>query len=169
MAKVTWKHPAPRANPFEALVGDHRKYAVHLCVVESFEGEEIEILMNVVLPALESAKQIFGNAARCILFDFDSVYSVLTIVATDRSRSHDQSEVYKLQLTDWDHPMQSKTMTDDEIESFCSRNCSTMHGLVERVLREAKCRNIISELSAQGFEFWWGEADSEKGWQHIPV
>ena len=65
--------------------------------------------------------------------------------------------------------MQSETITDDEIESFCSQNCSAMRGLIERVLRQAKCRNIVSKLSAQGFEFWWGEADSEKDWQRIVV
>src|SRR4051812_33353031 len=135
MSKVTWKHPDPAPNPFEAIVGELKQYAVHLCEARAHENDEEDILAGVLQPALEAAIQVKREDARCCLCDFDAVYSLLTVVVTDRHREKDEREVFKLIYHDWDEQIQKRNLSDTEYEEQCRMLERRMYALLMSVFR----------------------------------
>lgn len=168
MAEITWKHPKPAVNPFGAVVGDYTKYSVHVCAARAHKGEESTILQDVLIPALQAAQAVERAEARFILFDFDAVYSALTIVVTDRDRTRDEREVYKLIYHDW----------DDEVLAITSDSARTkrydefqrqMYSLLESALRSDVLAGSVQMLKSRGFTFWFSDGDSESEWKSLEV
>ena len=122
MAHLIWKHQEPSPSPFGAVVGDFTKYAVHFCDASDHKNQEAVILANIIEPALAAAKEVKRAEARVVLFDFDVVYSILTIVFTNKNRTQDEHEVFKLVFRDWDREMQEDNPSDSEFEKRCEKS-----------------------------------------------
>jgi hypothetical protein len=169
MANVTWTHPKPAPNPFEAVAGDFTKHAVHLCDAHAHKNEEVEILASVLEPALETAEEVKRPEARFVLFTFDAVYSMLTIVVTDAKRTRDEREVFKLIFREWDHDMQEGNVADSEVDKRCEELNRRMHSLLDSTLRQERFAARVAHLKTRGFEFWFSDGDPDGKWESVPA
>ena len=167
MATITWQHPPPTPDPFEALAGDRRKYSVHLCEAREHSGEELALVAGVVTPALDAALAVTRPEACCVLFDFDAVYSVLTVVTTDLEWNRDEHEVYKLCLHDWDDWLQSQDVSDSEFEKLYDEFEMRMRTLIDVCLSAPSASQKVEALLQKGFELYFSNSDSEAEWTKI--
>ena len=169
MATITWQHPAPAVNPFEAVAGDFTTYSVHLCEARDHAKEETVVLLGVFAPALETARSVLRVSARFFLCDFDPVYSTLTLVVTDGDRERDEHHVYKVIFHDWDSAMLGTSIPDSEYDSACKEAERRMYDLIDAVLRREELSALVEELKRRGFEFWFTNADPEGEREHLDV
>ena len=100
---LTWKKHEPQASPFAIVAGNPTEYVVYSLSVTSADDEEVRAAID------ESVAQMCRLAAanvtqrtEMVLFEWDSVYSTLTVVYTDRERSFDAGEVLKVFVEAWE-------------------------------------------------------------------
>jgi hypothetical protein len=171
MALLKWTHANPAPNPFEALAGDSTEYEVHLCEASASNDEDQTILSEFLRPALLAALSVTREDAKSILFIFDPVYSLLTVVATDTDRRQDERIVYKLSLSDWDEQTKREVIgeKDSDMDEYFLRTTNRMHALLETVLVSDAFVDLVGQLRSRSFEFWFTDTEEETPWENIDV
>lgn len=170
MAKLTWQHPRPAPNPFEAVADDLTEYEVHLCTAREHAGEDETVLAALLAPTLAAAEQVEREEARFVLFDFDPLYSLLTAVVTDGDRTRDERHVFKLSLGDWDDRIREleARLPETEFAAVTGESERSMYSLLDAALRRGELAAALAALKARGFEFWFTTPDREE-WEHLDV
>lgn len=178
MAKVTWKDAKPAPDPFAAVMGDLRQYAVHLCDVSDATEPEIgEIFVEFFRQVFDSALAVENPEARRIVIEVDTVYAMITVVVTDQVRSHDEREVFKLSMNDWDIGTDDDVNEDEEPDQEAERAAfqrvfDNFENATRQTLADARLTNVQSKLRAIGFELWimdHDEGDEAKPMKHLPL
>lgn len=160
MAKVTWKDAKPAPDPFAAVVGDLRQYAVHLCdVSDSTESEIGDIFVEFFRKVFDAALAVQNPKARRIVIEVDTVYAMITVVVTDEARSHDEREVFKLSMNDWDIGTDDDVNEDEEPDQEAERAAfqrvfDNFENATEQALADPRLTNLQSKLQSIGFQLW---------------
>ncbi len=88
---------------FAAAVGVASSYRVHSLPIPSSDDERVHAsFVDMFERVISHGLGQLGEGRNVILFIWDVVYSTLTVVATDRKRSSDGPDVFKLFCTGWD-------------------------------------------------------------------
>jgi hypothetical protein len=164
MAKVTWEVGKPQPNPFEAVAGDFREYVVHLCTASGAGETEIPgIFVEFFRQVFEAALEVENAEARKVLIEVDTVYAMITVVVTDDVRSHDEREVFKLTMDDWDARDAGDEEVDEEAEqaSF-QRVMENFEGAICGALGDSSLLSIQAELRARRYRLWIFDQDEEE-------
>jgi hypothetical protein len=100
---LDWRTSDPKANPFEATVGDLTTYRVHFAESNASQVSEIErAVADVVAKSLTFTQANSGGRAKRLLFLWDVVYATLTVVYTDDSMMYDAHHVTKCYFAEVD-------------------------------------------------------------------
>jgi hypothetical protein len=101
----TWKKHEPQASPMAIVAGNPTEYAVYSLSVKSVDEAEIRAAMSeAVAQMCRLADVNITQRTEIVLFEWDSVYSSLTVVYTDRERKFDAREVLKVFVEGWEDP-----------------------------------------------------------------
>ena len=129
---LTWKKHEPQASPFGIVAGNPAEYVVYSLSVPSADEEDVRAAID------ESVAQMCRLAdanvtprTEIVLFEWDPVYSTLTVVYTDRERSFDAGEVLKVFVEGWEADTDGLS-EDEQLETWEQRA-----GLVRTWLRRA--------------------------------
>lgn len=105
-------------NPFESAVGDNAQYIVHLAEFTESDNEgvfkAIECCIDKAVSMLDSN---IVEGSMYLLFEWDVVYSMLTIVVCDESKEMDSKHVVKCSFLGLDTEMNNDDLSEDEWEA----------------------------------------------------
>ncbi|MCK7597397.1 hypothetical protein M0G74_08970 [Microbulbifer sp. CAU 1566] len=109
-------------DPFAAAVGDHTQYTIHFSEFNGTSDNEVQQAINACVDrACELLEKNIRDDSRYLLFEWDVVYSMLTIVVTDDAKEKDSQYVVKCQLTAIDKKLTPEnTQPNSEWESRVS-------------------------------------------------
>jgi hypothetical protein len=168
MAKVKWKVAEPAPDPFAAVVGDSRLYAVHVCTVsEASEPEIQDAFVEFFRQVFDSALAVENEEARRILIEVDTVYAMMTVIVTDDERSFDENEVYKLGVNDWDIGVGG----DADDDAAFKRVFENFEKATRAALKDSRLAALQAELGSRGFRLWITEYSEgeEKPQEQLPL
>ncbi len=102
-------------NPFEHLTGDTTEYIVHYSEFEGDSDEQIESAVHACIDKMSTLldKNVHDDSM-FLLFEWDVVYSILTIVVTDSAKQKDSSDVVKCSFTAIDSKMRGAEPGDEQ-------------------------------------------------------
>jgi hypothetical protein len=170
MAKVKWEVAEPAPDPFAAVIGDSRLYAVHVCTVsEASEPEIRDAFVEFFRQVFDSALAVENEEARRILIEVDTVYAMMTVIVTDDERSYDEREVYKLGVSDWDIGVGDDEDSDDE--AHFRRVFENFERATRTALEDSRLAALQAELGPRGFRLWITEYSEgeEKPQEQLPL
>jgi hypothetical protein len=108
-----WETSTPALDPFEASVGDLTTYQVHFAESVALKPSELAIaLTEIVAKTLEFATANAGDRCARLIFLWDVVYAMLTVVYTDESMAHDAHHVVKCHFIKLDEEGVDDEVTD---------------------------------------------------------
>ena len=109
-------------DPFAAAVGDHTQYTVHFSEFNGTSDNEVQQAINACVDrACELLEKNIRDDSRYLLFEWDVVYSILTIVVTDDAKEADSQYVVKCQFAAIDKKLTPENaQPDSEWESRVS-------------------------------------------------
>ena len=100
MLSLEWRTSEPRPNPFEAIAGDLTEYRVHFATSAASAHSDLKRhLIEVVHKAISFAKENVGDNVSRMLFLWDGVYAILTVVCTDEKMERDAHHVISCQFS----------------------------------------------------------------------
>jgi len=92
---LVWKEHQG-VNPFEAAAGDTTEYVVYLSEVENHSDEMVKSsIESCIEKSVSYLPKNVKDESRYMLFEWDVVYSILTIVVTDDAKEYDSPMVVK--------------------------------------------------------------------------
>jgi hypothetical protein len=172
MAKVKWAAAEPAPDPFAAVVGDSRLYAVRVCTVsEASEPEIQDVFVEFFRQVFDSAVAVENEEARKILIEVDTVYAMMTVVVTDDERSYDEHKVYKLGVTDWDIGVGDDEDEEADDEAGFKRVFENFEKATRAALKDFRLAALQAELGSRGFRLWITEYSEgeEKPQEQLPL
>ena len=112
--KLDWVENEPTLNPFEAAVGINIEHVVHLAFFKELGETELKsAIIDCIDKAVELLPQNIGDDSRYFLFEWDLVYSTLTVVVTDDSKENDSRHVVKCIMSTLDEKMSELASTSE--------------------------------------------------------
>jgi hypothetical protein len=146
---LTWKKHEPKASPFAIVAGNPTEYVVYSLSVPSADEEDVRAAID------ESVAQMCRLAhanvtprTEIVLFEWDSVYSTLTVVYTDRERSFDAGEVLKVFVAGW--RAESAEMSEDEQLEIWEQREGLVRTWLRRALRLPGTQATLASLAGRG-------------------
>ena len=146
---LTWKKHEPQASPFAIVAGNPTEYVVYSLSVTSADDEEVRAAID------ESVAQMCRLAAanvtqrtEMVLFEWDSVYSTLTVVYTDRERSFDAGEVLKVFVEAWE--ADTHELSEDEKLEIWEERDGLVRTWLRRALRLPGTQATLASLAQRG-------------------
>jgi len=134
MAALEWRIGPPCPDPFAAIAGELTLYQVHFASSKALMTAELKgDLSQVVEKAVSLANENLRDDISRLLFLWDSVYSVFTVVYTDEKMEHDARQVTKCGFTAIDEHFQRGEFLHPR--QFAERNkfgrivCATLEDL----------------------------------------
>lgn len=114
-------------NPYEAAVGLKKDFIVHLAEYPDREDDKIKLAIEgVVDKAVSLLEQNIVTESRYLLFEWDSVYSMLTVVVTDDTKENDSVHVVKCLFPALDEEMNTLEVDEDEWEKVVDEYASSV-------------------------------------------
>lgn len=116
---LDWKENKA-ANPFETLLGEDTEYTVHFADCEEVLDEKVQSAINAGIEKSVGLLELnLRDDSMYLLFEWDVVYSTLTIVVTDESKEKDSGHVIKCSFPELDREM--NTVSEDTDNAWESR------------------------------------------------
>jgi hypothetical protein len=152
LPKFVWEKHAPQASPFAIVAGNPSEYVVYTLSVPGVEEAQIQAAVAESVAQMCRLAPANAGRAEIVLFEWDSVYSTLTVVYTDRARTFDAREVLKVFVPDWD--AETRELGEDESLAVWEER----EGLIRTWLRRAlnapdalpEVRTSVAALAARG-------------------
>lgn len=103
-----------RRDPFAVAVGDTTEFVIHFAEFDGDSDEQVEAAINACIDRASALldKNVHDNSM-FLLFEWDPVYSILTIVVTDSSKERDSTDVVKCSFPAIDTKMQHFKPSDE--------------------------------------------------------
>lgn len=128
---LVWEPSKPAPNPFEALVGDRTEYQVHFAESAAVDPADIEAaIVEVVKKALGFSEANRGKRSKRLLFLWDVVYAMLTVVYTDDSMMYDARHVTKCYFAGLDKEGKAKALSSKVGRIIDTSVAHSRHGLI---------------------------------------
>jgi len=100
---LEWKASKPTLDPFGAVAGDLTEYQIHFAKSAAVDPAAIEAAIgDITLKAFGFCEANAGERTKRLLFLWDVVYSILTVVYTDDSMMYDARHVTKCSFSELD-------------------------------------------------------------------
>jgi hypothetical protein len=94
---LTWRKHEPRPSPFGLVAGNPTEYVVYTLSVTSRDDVDVRAAISEsVAQMCRLASANITASTEIVLFEWDVVYSTLTVVYTDRERTLDARDVLKV-------------------------------------------------------------------------
>ncbi|MFC1749891.1 hypothetical protein ACFL2V_13915 [Pseudomonadota bacterium] len=124
--KLDWKS-SKSENPSEATAGDNTEYVVELAECNENSNELIfEALTQATDKALSLLSSNVKDSSRYFMFEWDVVYSILTIVVTDELKEKDSQAVVKLSMLGMDDVLMKLQAESEEAWESKAEEYSSM-------------------------------------------
>jgi hypothetical protein len=144
-----WTKHEPAASPFAVVAGNPTEYVVHSLSVPGTDEAEIQAaLAEAVLQMCRLAEANVSDRTDMVLFEFDSVYSTLTVVYTNRGRDFDARDVLKVFCEGWRRETFDLS-EDDQLEIWSERD-GLVKTWVRRALRQPEAQATVAALAERG-------------------
>lgn len=144
-----WKKHEPQASPFALVAGNPTEYVVHTLSVPSADDADVQAAIGeAVAQMCRLADANVTKRTEVVLFEWDSVGSVLTVVYTDRERSFDAREVLKVLVEGWE--AQTADLPEDETLQIWRERDGLVRTWVRRALRVPELRPNLAWLAERG-------------------
>ena len=113
--KLNWVEHEPTINPFEAVVGIKTEHVVHLALFKELGESNLKLaVIDCINKAVELLPKNINDNSRYFLFEWDIVYSTLTVVTTDDSKESDSRHIVKCIMSTLDERMNNLASTSEE-------------------------------------------------------
>ena len=123
---LNWKE-STSPNPFESAAGYKTEFVVYLA--EYLERDDVKIRLaieSVIDKAVSLLDENIVNESMYLLFEWDSVYSMLTVVVTDEAKETDSVNVVKCSFPALDEEMNSLDASDEIWEKIVNEYASSV-------------------------------------------
>ena len=144
-----WKKHEPQASPFAIVAGNPTEYMVYSLSVPS--ADEAEVRAAITESVAQMCRLADANVTRrteIVLFEWDRVYSTLTVVYTDRERSFDARDVLKVFLEGWE--AQAFDLPEDEQFEIWEERAELVRTWLRRALRSPEVQPAVAALAGRG-------------------
>ena len=112
--KLDWIESKPALNPFEAAAGSKTEHVVYLAHFKELgEAELKSAFISCIEKAIELLPKNIGDDSRYLLFEWDVVYSALTVVVTDDTKQNDSRYITKCIMSTLDEKMKELATTSE--------------------------------------------------------
>ena len=146
---LNWKKHEPQASPFAIVAGNPTEYVVYSLSVPSADEAEVRAAIEEsVAQMCRLAEANVTQRTEIVLFEWDSVYSTLTVVYTDRERSFDAGEVLKVFAEGWEADT-AELSEDEQLETWDQR-AELVRTWLRRALRSPGTQATLAWLAQQG-------------------
>lgn len=124
---LSWHLLPPKPNPFNAAVGDDRKYIVHFSESESKTDDSIQQDISECLgKAVDLLKENLAANSAYFLIEWDVVYCIMTVVVTDQPMEDDCINVVKCQFIELDKISNQRYLEDESFDTVTNELTSTV-------------------------------------------
>jgi hypothetical protein len=96
-----------------------------------------------------------------VLIELDPTQATITASLTDRARTRDEPDVYRLLLGDW------VLGADDSTDDGRARLETRLRGLVRVTLGRQSLNPTVEYLASQGFEFYLAVTGRTQAWEPL--
>mgnify|MGYP006197211531 CR=1 FL=1 len=144
-----WTKHEPAASPLAIVAGNPTEYVVYTLSVPSVDETEVQAAMaESVAQMCRLAEANVTERTEMVLFQFDSVYSTLTVVYTDRERSFDAREVLKVFCEGWQR--ETFDLSEDEQLEIWAERDELAKTWLRRALRQPDAQATVAALASRG-------------------
>lgn len=128
---LTWTLSQPAPDPFEAITGDQTECQVHFAECTTVDPAAVQTaIAAVVKKALGFYEANKGERCQRLLFLWDVVYAMLTVVYTDGSMMLDARHVTKCYFVAIDKQGTAKRLSKEVCRMIESSVAQDRHGLL---------------------------------------
>jgi hypothetical protein len=146
---LTWKKHEPAASPFAIVAGNPTEYVVHTLSVPSADEADVQAAMTeAVAQMCRLADASITERTEIVLFEWDSVSSVLTVVYTNRERDFDAREVLKVLCEGWE--AQTFDLAAEEQLEIWGQRDELVRTWLRRALRLPEVQPTLGSLAGRG-------------------